>query len=59
MPKSKLKAGVSRQVRFSQPGPRGETQTTTLNQPALARRREAATKIQSDVLQGLSHPGRL
>lgn len=52
MPKAKLKAGVSRQVKFSQAGPRGEVQTTILNQQALVRRREVATKAQQDLLQG-------
>lgn len=54
MPKSNLKPGVSRQVRYSLPGSGGQPQTTILNQSALVRRREAATKIQSDLLQGSS-----
>ena len=52
MPKSKAKAGVSRHVKFSQPGPQGQPQTMMLNQPALIRRREAATKTRLDFLQG-------
>jgi len=54
MPKSTKKLGVSRQVRYSQPGPRGQSQTTVLNQSALARRREAAVKVQADLVQGAS-----
>jgi hypothetical protein len=57
MPKPKLKAGVSRRVKFSQTGPHGQAQALTLNQPALARRREAAAKGQSDLLQGTSYLG--
>jgi len=57
MPKARVRAGVSRQVKFSQPGPQGGTRTTVLNQPALARRREAATKTHSDILQGTSSQG--
>lgn len=56
MPKAKPK-GVSRQVKFSQPGPNGGNQTTILNQSALARRREAATKVHSDILQGMPRWG--
>ena len=56
MPKAKLKPGVSRRVKYSQTGPQGNVQTTILNQPALVRRREAATKIQLDLLQGALWP---
>jgi hypothetical protein len=56
MPKAKSKAGVSRQVKVSQPGPQGQVQTTILNQPAIVRRREAATKVQADLLQGILWP---
>ena len=52
MPRARRKAGVSRQVSVSQPGPQGEIKTTILNQAAIARRREAATKARSDILQG-------
>ena len=55
MPKARRKAGVSRQVSFSQPGPQGEIKTTLLNQATIARRREAATKARSDILQGGYH----
>ena len=48
----KLKTGVSRHVKFSQPGPRGYSQSTILNQPAVARMRESATKLHSDFVQG-------
>jgi len=57
MPKAKVRAGVSRQVKLSQPGPQGGTRTTVLNQPALARRREAAKKTHLDILQGVLSQG--
>ena len=53
MTRSKAKAGVSRQVKFSQLGPQGQLQTTILNQSALTRRREAAAKVRLDILQGM------
>lgn len=53
MPKLRIKAGVSRQVKFSQLEPHGQAQTAILNQPALTCRRNAAVKGQSDLLQGI------
>ena len=53
MPKLNQRPGVSRQVRYSQPGFQGQPQTTILNQAALARRREAAARVQSDLLRGV------
>ena len=59
MPKSKTRAGVSRQVKFSQLGPQGQSQTTILNQTAIARQREAAGKLRSNFLQGMLCPALL
>jgi hypothetical protein len=44
--------GVSRKVKVSQPGPFGRSQSTLLNQPAVARIRESAAKRHLDFING-------